>query len=319
MIGGMFFWIAIFIISLAVLIKASDYFTESAEKIGIFFGMPAFLVGVTIVALGTSLPELISSIFAVISDSSEIVIGNVVGSNIANILLILGISSIAAKKLKIHFELIHVDLPILVGSAFLLALMIWDGKFTALEGVLTLILFIVYIFYTIRSEEKNPDEEIHKEITVKDKKKLKLSTIFILIASALFVFLGAKYTIDSVIHLSELLNIGKEIIAISAIALGTSLPELSVSVSAARKGKPEIAVGNILGSNIFNALLVTAVPSFIGTLTVTASILTFSLPVLLMVTLLYFFITQDKEITRWEGMMLIVFYVFFIGRLFSLI
>ena len=317
---GILFWVVIFIISLVVLIKASDYFTDSAEKIGIAFGIPAFVVGVTIVALGTSLPELVSSIIATAQGNSEIVVGNVIGSNIANILLVLALAAIFAKKLKIYFELIHVDLPILIGSTFLLALTIIDGEFTWKEGILCLSLLIVYIVYTVHSQRETKDEEIIKELKdVKKKRKVEIKTWIILAVSCFFIYLGAKYTIDSVIKLSEILQIATEIIAVSAIALGTSLPELMVSISAARKGKAEMAVGNVLGSNIFNALLVMGIPSFISTLIIPTSILVFSLPVMLIVTLMYFFITQDKEITRWEGWMLLIFYIFFIGKIFSLI
>jgi cation:H+ antiporter len=125
--------------------------------------------------------------------------------------------------------------------------------------------------------------------------------------------------VESVINLSEILNLGKEIIAVSAVAFGTSVPELAVSLTALRKGKPEIAVGNVLGSNIFNTFVVMGVPAFFGALIIPSSILTFGLPIMLMATLLFFFITQAKVITKWEGYMLLLFYVFFIGKLFGLI
>ena len=131
---SLFFWIIVLIISLAALIKASDYFTESAEKIGLFFGMSPFIVGVTIVALGTSLPELITCIIAVLEQSSEIVIGNVVGSNIANIFLVFGITAIVGKKMTITHNIVKVDLPFLAGSAFLLAVTGWDGYFNRIEA-----------------------------------------------------------------------------------------------------------------------------------------------------------------------------------------
>ena len=313
-------WIAVFVASLFVLIKASGYFTHSAEKIGLFFGLPVFIVGVTIVAIGTSLPELISSIFAVLRNSSEIVVGNVVGSNITNIFLILGIAAIVGKKLKITYELIHVDLPILVGSAFLFAAMIWDGVFTLPEALLSIVGIIIYFLYTINSEKRHEDVEIKKEMKeeLRKKKKLDTKTIAILVVSAVFIFIGAKYTIESVIKLSEIFNLGKEIIAISVVALGTSLPELAVSITAVRKRKPEIAVGNILGSNIFNTFVVMGVPAFFGALIIPQSILSFGLPMMLIVTLMFFFITQEKEITKWEGYLLLLFYVFFIGKLFNL-
>ncbi|MCH8329738.1 MAG: calcium/sodium antiporter, partial [Nanoarchaeota archaeon] len=301
-------WIAVFVASLFVLIKASDYFTDSAEKIGLFFGLPAFIVGVTIVAIGTSLPELISSIFAVLRNSSEIVVGNVIGSNITNIFLILGIAAIVGKKLKITYELTHVDLPILVGSAFLFAAMIWDGVFSLGEALLSIVGIIIYFLYTVNSEREYKDVEIKKEMKeeLRKKKKLDIKTIAILVLSAVFIFIGARYTIESVIELSEIFNLGKEIIAVSAVALGTSLPELAVSITAVRKGKPEIAVGNILGSNIFNTFVVMGVSALFGVLIIPQSILTFALPMMLIATLMFFFITQTKEVTKWEGYLLLL-------------
>lgn len=314
-------WTSVFIASLFVLIKASDYFTLAAEKIGLHFGIPAFVVGVTIVALGTSLPELISSIIAVTEDSSEIVIGNVVGSNIANIFLVLGISAIIGKKMKISYELIHVDLPLLVGSAFLVALMAWDGVFTWAEGVLCLLGIVLYLTYTVNSvkEEQGLFKVLVGKFTAGGKPAIGWQTIALLIGSSAFIFIGAKYTIESIINLSTILKMGTEVIAVSAVALGTSLPELMVSISAAKKGNPEMAVGNVLGSNIFNSFVVMGVPALIGPLVIPQEILHFSIPMMLIATLLYFFITQDKQITRWEGWLLIIFYTFFIGKLFSFI
>ncbi len=329
--SGLFIWIGVLVISLIVLMKSSDYFTESAEKIGLWLGVPAFFIGVTIVAIGTSLPELISSIIAVFSNSSEIVIGNVLGSNIANIFLILGFAGIIARKqLKISKNILNVDLPFLLGTCFLLAIMIWDGKFTFYEGILSLLVLIIYSSYLIKTRKK-PGKAVKKqlkgvkrEITNHQfkksllKHKLPLKTWIILLVSVVFIYVGAKYTIESVIQLSGLLNIGKEIIAISVVALGTSLPELAVTISAARKGKPEIAVGNILGSNIFNTLAVMGIPALFGVLIIPANVLVFTLPVMIIATLMFFFITLDKEITRWEGLLLIIFYILFITKLFNL-
>lgn len=311
----------VFVVSLFVLIKASCYFTDSAEKIGLFFGLPAFIVGVTIVSIGTSLPELVSSIFAVLRGSSEIVVGNVVGSNITNIFLILGIVAIVGKRMKIAYELAHVDLPILMGSAFLFAVMIWDGVLTLPEALLLISGIVIYFLYTISSEREHVDVEIKKEMKEKlqRKRKLNAKTVVILILSVFFIYIGARYTIESVIELSEMLNVGKDLIAISAVALGTSLPELAVSIVAVRKRKPEIAIGNILGSNIFNTFVVMGIPALFGVLIIPQSILTFGLPMMLIATLLFFFITHKKEITKWEGYLLLLFYVFFIGKLFNLL
>ncbi len=307
-------WLIVFIASLFVLIKASDYFTNSAEKIGIFLGFSSFLIGVTIISIGTSLPELISSIFAVLYGYSEIVIGNVIGSNITNIFLVLGVVAIIMKKLKINYELIHVDLPLLVGSAFLLAVTVWDGVFTLFEALLSIAGLVIYLLYTLSSENKSGKIESGKRV----KEKFEWKTLLVLLVSSLFIYIGAKYTIESVIQLSEFLSIGKEVIAASAVALGTSLPELVVGINAARKGKAEMAVGTVLGSNIYNTFAVMGIPALFGVLIIPQNMLLIGLPIMLMATLLYFFITQDRKMSRWEGWFLILFYILFIGKLFNL-
>jgi cation:H+ antiporter len=313
-------WIIVFILSLFVLIKASGYFTGSAEKIGIFFGIPPFIVGVTIVAVGTSLPELVSSVVAVLEGSSEIVVGNVVGSNLTNILLIVGVSAIVGKKFEINYELIHVDLPLFVGSAFLLAATVWDGVFTLPEALLCIAGFVLYSLYIINAGDRHKTVAAKKGGNVKpEQRNLDRKILIVLAGSALFIFLGAKYTVESIIKLSEMLNVGKEIIAATAVAFGTSLPELMVSFTAAREGNPEIAIGNVLGSNIFNAFAVMGISALFGTLLIPQSILSFALPLMLIATLLYLFITQDKQITEWEGGLLLLFYFFFIGKIFNLI
>ncbi len=149
-------------------------------------------------------------------------------------------------------------------------------------------------------------------------KKFNWTTLITLTISSLFIYVGARYTIESVIALSTILNIGKEIIAAGAIALGTSLPEFVVSVNVARKGKAEIAVGNVLGSCIFNSFAVMGISALISPLIIPPIMITFGIPMVLIATFLYFFMTQNKEITRWEGWLLLLFYIFYIGKLMSL-
>jgi cation:H+ antiporter len=315
-----FIWSAIFIFSLIVLVKSSDYFTEAAERIGIYFRLPAFIIGVTIVAFGTSLPELVSSIISVINGSSEIVIGNVIGSNITNIFLIAGVGAILLRKINIGYELLHIDLPILIGSAFFLAAAIWDGVFSFGEAIIALIGLVIYLAYTLYTEKTPKDKEIVKEAKKEIKqKKLTGMTWVILVLSIIALYFGADFTVRSIINLSEILNVGKEIIAVTVVALGTSLPELMVTISAVRMKNPEIVVGNILGSNIFNTFAVMGIPALFGTLIIPSTMITLGLPLMLIATLLFFFMTQEKELTNWEGLILILFYVFFIGKLFNLI
>jgi cation:H+ antiporter len=308
-------WIGILVASMTVLVKASDYFTISAEKIGIFLGVPNFVIGITIVSIGTSLPEFLTSMAAAIVGSPEIVVGNVVGSNITNIFLGMGLLPIIIGFFKIGKKLISTDLPILIGSSFLLAVTCWDGKFTLLEALFCLAGFLVYMIYALEEHrEYNRNNSEHKE----DREKLAPKTIIILVLSCLFLYLGAKYTVDAIIKISAIINIGTEIISASAIALGTSLPEIITSIVVIRKGKIDIAVGTLLGSNIFNAFAIMGFSGLVGTIAVPAGMLSFGIPMLILATLLYFFITLDQEITVWEGWLLIIFYGVYIAKLLKL-
>jgi len=298
-----------FVVSLAVLVKASDWFTQSAEQIGRGIGISPFIIGVTIVAFGTSLPELISSIMAVKLGASEIVVGNVLGSNITNIFLIFGLTAIFSKNILLKYDLAIVDLPLLLGTTMLLALMIWDGEFSQIESVLCILGLIVYLVYAANagSKEKTKDHP---------KTKIGFRPWIMLLISGVIVYLGARFTVDAIIRLSDAFKVGKEVIAGSAVALGTSLPELTVSISAARKGTPEMAIGNILGSNIFNAFGVMGISALFGKLIIPIDMIREALPIMLIATFLFYFITQVKRVTRWEGALLLIFYIYYLSQLF---
>ena len=315
-------WALVFVASLALLVKASDVFTDSAERIGVGFGISPFIIGVTIVAVGTSTPELVSSVLAVMKGSPEIVAGNVMGSNVTNIFLILGISAIVGKKMVTSYQLANVDLPIFVGSALLVSLMVMDGGFSLAEALLCLACLLVYLVYAVRAErvaDRVKERFLEEEgIVITEKRRPDLKVYAKLSISLFFLYIGANYTVVSVVRLSEMVGIGTEIIAASAVALGTSLPELVVSVRAAAMNKPELAVGNILGSNIFNALGIMGISALFGALVISETITGFVMPMMIVATLLYFVVIWEKEITQWEGWMLVIFYVFFLGKLFAL-
>ncbi len=298
----------IFAVSLTALVKGSDFFVEAAEKIGISFGMSPFIVGVVIVGVGTSLPELASSIAAVISGSSEIVVGNVLGSNITNIFLVLGITAVIAKEFKINYDLLRIDLPMLMGSALLLAMMIWDRSFSKGEAILCLVALTIYMLSFFKTEV--PAKKI-------EGKPAGVKAWFYLLGSPFLIFVGAKYTVDAVVSISELLSIGSEVIALSAVALGTSLPEVFVTISASRRGNADIAIGNVTGSNIFNTFAVMGASAMVGPLKIPEGILTFSLPLSIFASLIYVLITVDQKINRWEGWLLLLFYLFFLCSLFG--
>jgi len=321
--GSLILWIAVFIVSVAVLVKSADWFTEGAEELGVFLGIPVYVVGLTIVAMGTSLPELVSSIFAVATGSSEIVAGNAIGSNITNICLVLSIGAIVAGRLAVSREIVRVDLPILASATALLGLTALNGTISRFDGALLFAGAVIYGFYGLRMSRPAPETQEKVEAVVEadikpQKGRLRPQVFLKLAGGAVVLYFSAQYTIRSVVELSDLLEIGKDIIAISAVALGTSLPELVVSIVAARKGKLEIAMANVLGSNIFNSFAVVGIPALIAPLTVTDSVLTIGLPFMAVATILYFFMSQDREVTRWEGMPLVLLYGLFIATLFGL-
>ncbi|MHA1859553.1 MAG: calcium/sodium antiporter [Candidatus Asgardarchaeia archaeon] len=297
----------IFILSLAVLVKSSDVFTEKAELLGLALGIPSFIVGVTIVAMGTSLPELASSIMAVLNNGSEIVIGNAVGSNIANILLVIGASTLFLKgDTRIKWDLFHGDLSFIVASTLFLIVIVWDGVFTLTEALLLILGYVVYSLYNYEIHKKNGSK------SEKNRPKFAIMDLLILIVSLALVGISADYLIKSGLILAEKLGIGLEILGLTAVAIGTSLPELMVSLSAVRRGNIEMAFGNISGSNIFNAFLVTGIPRLIGTVVVAPTILASSIPFLVLATIMFFVIILDKKVHRYEGSLLLILYVFFL-------
>lgn len=305
------FWLVVFIVALIVLVKGADWLIESAEKIGLAFGLSSFIVGVTIVGVGTSFPELISSLAAVLSGVSDVVAANVVGSNIANILLIVGISAIVGKKLVVTKDLIDLDIPLLAISTALFLGVLWDAQITLGESILLLLTYVIYFLYTLFSGE---DED--KNTKTKRPKVQTKDYIMLIIGLTSLVF-GAKYLIDALVKLSEIFDIATGVIAITAVAVGTSLPELLVSVKAALKGKSEVALGNIFGSNIFNALAVVGIPGLFGSLQVDNQTFSIGLPVMAVTTLLFVISGISKKIYIWEGIFFVSIYILFVAKLFN--
>ncbi len=302
----------IFVVSLAVLLKASDWFIDSGEEIGLSLGISPFIIGVTIIAFGTSLPELATSVAAVLSGDSEIVVGNVVGSNITNIALVLGIVAIWVRLIKLEYNIWHIDMPFLWGSAFLLMFALRDQDFSYFEAIIFLVGIVIFLMYSFKSggEEEGEEEE---------KKKASAKSYVLLVVGGLLVWLSADYTIMAIQEMSAIAGISKEVIALSAVAFGTSLPEVIVSISAARKGKTSMAVGNVLGSNIFNTFVVMGISRLFGGskgLLIPSTIQDFYLPLMIVMTILFGVMAINKKITIWEGLLLLLFYVYFIGEMF---
>ncbi len=308
-------WILVFAGALALLVFSSNRFIVTAEHIGRGLGIRSFVIGITIVAMGTSLPELGASFFAVARHSGEIVVGNVIGSNITNILLIIGISALMIRNYHVDKNILKWDFPLLVLSALVLIFFLFDLVFTRWEALAFLGLFAVYIFYMVRNRSNvvlaSEVNEIQK-ITPKSG----IGQWVWLVVFIAGIYFGSKYTITAVIELARQLSVGTELIALTAVALGTSLPELAVSIAAARRNNVNIITGNIIGSNIFNTLVVMGLPGMFSSLPVPAGILYFSLPVMLLATLAFWAMSADKKVSRANGILLLVFYAGYLGYLF---
>lgn len=317
-------WLGILALSLFFLIKSADYFTEYSEKIGLLFGMSSFIIGATIVAIGTSLPELVSSLFALGAGETTFVVDNIIGSNIANALLILGISGIAAKTLTIKTSLIDVDLPFFFMSMALFGYFALDKIISPMEGIALLAFFVIFIIYNIKQQPQEEDEDGMKDISdisqIENKngdsrKKQTLKYIGIIVLSIGFLTLSAKYLIDSILMLSELLSITSSILTITVVAFGTSLPEILTSVAAVKRGNHGMAVGNVLGSNTFNLLLIAGIPSLIKPLEIDPGTFTIGLPFLVIATFVTIFVTFDNKVKPWEGVGMLLFYAVFIAKI----
>ncbi len=299
--------IVIFLVALTTLVKGSDWFVDAAEKIGVSVGMSPFLIGVTIIAFGTSLPELAASIASVVQGQSEVVISTVVGSNITNIALVLGLSAMLARSISLEYNVWHIDMPFLWGSAFLLYMVVLDQKINPFEAFLLLLGLVVFLSYSVRGEET--DSKVEKGAPAKWR------TWGALVLHGALVWAGARYTILSLQTISSTMGVPSEVIALSAVALGTSLPEVLVSISAARRGKAAIAVGNVLGSNVFNSFVVIGIPAFIGDLVIPDAIIEFYLPLMVLMTVLFGIMLNNKKVSFFEGSMLMIFYLYFLGQM----
>lgn len=305
------FWIGLFILSLMVLVRGADWFLVSSEKLGLSKGLSKFVVGVLIVGVGTSLPELASSFVAVFSGAPEIVAGNAIGSNIANILLIAGFSIVVAGKLTTSKYLIDIDIPLLVITTVLFLISAWDRVITTPEGLLLIAGYVFYVMYTMKEDKiRDVQETKRPKFTSQDK--------ILMLAGLLGLIFGSKYLIDSVIKLSEIFGVSTGAFSLAAVAVGTSLPELTVSIKAALKGNSEVALGNIFGSNIFNLLVVVGLPAVFVNLPLDIVTFTIGLPFLVVVTLLFTISGISQRMYLWEGAMYLVVYIFFIGKIFNL-
>lgn len=309
-------WSGALLAALFVLVRGADLFVEGAKRIGIKLGMSSFAVGVLIVGLGTSLPELASSLAAVFAGTTEIVVANVVGSNITNILLIVGVLAVLSGPVIINKDLLKTELPIFFIATVHFVASAYDGHIDRIEALLLFGTLIAYMWYLF-----SPHNKARDEMAVKNSKKNKLGIkpIVFVILGVIAVLAGAHYTVEMAVNLATGLAIPIGLVSIAAIAIGTSLPELFVSVQAARSGETDLAIGNIFGSNAFNILLVVGIPGLIAPLVVGEVVMQLGLAILVAASLILFVSGLARQIQKWEGVMMLLFFTFFMVKLVAFV
>lgn len=312
--------ILLFIIGLVVLILGADLLVRGASRLAAAFGVSPLAIGLTIVAIGTASPEIAVSLKAAASGQGDLTLGNVLGSNIFNILFILGVTSIVA-PIVIAEQLIRKDAPIMLGVSLLTLALALDGRLGWLDGTLLLIGLVVYTVFALRqsrAESREVQNEYAEEFAAKQPrtaKQILINAGFILIGLGLLV-LGSNWLVESATEIAKALGVSKLVIGLTIVAVGTSLPEVATSVIAALKGESDIAVGNAVGSNIFNLLGVLGIAALVAPsgVTVASRVLQFDLPVMIfvaLVTLPVFYI--DSRISRIEGGLLLAYYVVYVA------
>ncbi|MGV0054450.1 calcium/sodium antiporter [Stutzerimonas sp. 381-2] len=306
------------ITGLVLLVAGAEVLVRGAAKLAAQFGIPPLIIGLTVVAFGTSAPETAVSVQAALNGSGDIAIGNVLGSNIANVLLILGVTSLVA-PLIVSRQLIRLDVPIMIGASLVTYALAWDGSLSRLDGALLFSAVIAYTAFLIISSRRataaaTADDEFAKEFGLDETPKPYASLINagLVVAGLVLLVTGSNFLVEGAVSLARALGLSELVIGLTVIAIGTSLPELATSILAAIRGERDIAVGNIVGSNIFNLLCVLGLASLVSpdAIGVAANALAFDFPVMIAVALacLPIFFT-GYAINRWEGLLFVAYYV----------
>ncbi len=290
------------VVGFAMLVKGADWFVDGTSGIARKLGIPQLVVGLTIVAMGTSAPEAAVSITASLKNNAGIAVGNVVGSNILNILIILGITAVIT-SVAIQKSTLMIEIPYMIFVTVVLIIMGMTGEsISRVEGIIFWVLFIIYLVYLFVLARKGKAEEDTDE--EKSTWKLLISTV----VGGVIVVWGSNITVDSATEIATIIGISERFIGLTIVALGTSLPELVTSVTAARKGNADIAIGNIVGSNIFNILFVLGTSALITPVLYEASFLVDGIIAVAAGVLLWISVFRKMELRRFWGIVMLVCY-----------
>lgn len=311
--------IAVLILAgLVGLVVAAHFLVDGAARVGRRLHIPPVVVGLTLVAFGTSAPELAVSLRAAFAGTADIAIGNIVGSNIFNILLILGASALVA-PLVVHARLLKRDLPVMIGVSVLFWLLALNGAIGRVEGLVLALLLVGYLFFLLRASRGNGIEFDGEAMEAAQRAPRALwKDLAALVGGIVGLVLSADWLVDGAVQLAQALGVSELVIGLTIVALGTSLPELATSMVAAVKGERDIAVGNVVGSNIFNILSVLGITALVAPsgLTVDAQALRLDIPVMVAVALLCVpLFALGLTITRLRGALLLVLLVSYLSVL----
>lgn len=315
--------IIIFSLGLVLLILGAESLVRGASRLAALLGISPLVIGLTIVAFGTSSPELVVSLQSSITGQSEVALGNIVGSNIFNVLFILGISAIIA-PLTVSQQLVRLDVPIMILVSILTFIFSYSGKISSIEGIILFMGVVSYtgflIFEARKEEVEFVQQEYLREYGAHDQKNIiSLAINIVLIAGGfLLLVLGSRWFLNGAVSFARSLGVSEFVIGLTLVAAGTSLPEVATSIVAAIRGERDIAVGNIVGSNIFNILAVLGLSALFapGGITVSSSALHFDIPVMIAVAVacLPIFFTGNV-IARWEGLLFFGYYSAYVAYL----
>jgi len=301
----------IFILAMGVLIWGADIIIEQSERIALKFHIPEFIIGATLIALGTSLPEMAASIAASYGGKYDIAISNVIGSNTLNITLVLAAVFLIAKNINPSRDFFARDSTWALIPVLLFVLMILDGVISRFDAILLLLLMGAYLLFLLQDAKNVPESEVQAF----DESSFSWSkTAPIILVGFTLVILGAHFTIDSASSIAKSFGISEWIIGIMMVSLGTSMPELVVSVTAALKGKVDMAIGNIIGSNMANTTMVLGAAALVNPLPIDPSNYIFDIATMIVATLILVFITANKLYNKSAGISLIIILGLFISH-----
>jgi len=303
-----------FLLGLIALVAGAELLVRGSSKLAISAGISPLVVGLTVVAFGTSAPEVAVSVGAVMEGKSDIAVGNVVGSNIFNVLFILGISALIT-PLIVNAQIIRQEVPIMIGTSLILLAFILDGALSRGEAGFLLVLMVAYTLFLIfqsRRETAATQKEYQESMPAKNGWDSHWISQILLIAAGLgLLVLGANWLVDSAVAFATSLGVSDLVIALTIVAAGTSMPEVATSVMAAIKGERDIAVGNVIGSNTFNILGCLGISGLVSTggLSMAPSVINFDVWVMLAVAIACLPVFASRQIARWEGAVFVIYYI----------